>query len=241
VARLWKHAHPRDLHGLTHDEVSEVIVGGRWAHCDVDLLLEVHRLFEATPVQVTYATDPWGKPLLAKLLWARWPAPSSGRMTTWHLPSDSAPGRTACGVESSQRLDWQLSVRYGAPPGACGICTHESRKRPVGDPDWRRHAQRMDGIAKLAVVMRVLGESAYHARLKAEAYLKTMRPGVEVPPMPTVWSPIPARPETRRFRVPPTLLTVGELRASIGHLSEMRSEFHKDIGRIMDEAGFPPE
>lgn len=73
------------------------------------------------------------------------------------LASQHSPVRkAACGVESTgwaimsyvqgrtealvgEKPDLEVVCRYGPPPGACGVCAHESWKRPPGDTNELLH------------------------------------------------------------------------------------------------------
>lgn len=173
-AVLWR---GRDL-----PHAREAFFCGEWGLLDADAL---HRLWldlGYLNVPITYVCTPDGEIEARKAAWFRWNAPSSNAPTRLHLLERAAgePGLgpdellvSACGLRltSKQAREsplWHQEVRWGAPPGACGICEHELWKFPPGDFNSRKAALAM-GAYNLATlraqqvfkgVSRVAGRSA---------------------------------------------------------------------------------
>lgn len=216
----------RDLHGGDGD-LEEVFFCGVWAREEVELLHEVALRCSMLKVRVTHVNDAWGEPILPRAAWWRWPAESTGKRTSWHLPADWHPSKeTLCGLVMPYAWSadgwlaenylppmglpvgqaWAV-VRYGPPRGACGICAHEARKLDSGDLRSNNDALRRAAGA----VERLPGDTRW------------TRPGG--------WQGRPPR-----IRWQPSLRRAGDLLAECRSVTEKRAGMEAAVNDLIDRA-----
>lgn len=126
---------------------------GCWGAFDGSVLAEWFALaVEPAGWPVTFVCDPWGEVIERRGLWTRWIAPSSGKLTRWHLAAslsekevfdDELSMKTECGLPVAMREVHEPNyvgyeshdghekvVRYGPPPDACRACRMRLLARP---------------------------------------------------------------------------------------------------------------
>ena len=132
----------------------EAFFVGTWERIPAEPLMRLWLDLQHLAIPSTHVCAPDGEILARKAGWFRWNAPSSNAATRLHLlhraPGEEGRGPdellvSACGLrltakQARESPNWHQEERWGAPPGACGVCAHELWKFPPGDFNSRKAA-----------------------------------------------------------------------------------------------------